>query len=93
MIDDASFDPSQLPFTKDSLVLRGSPKLANLIAEIGSSWHDSSIISPSFPLPLTDPTLIVWKFIFDGLPPNSSNRIKVFSSFCKNDRGTWYLSI
>lgn len=93
MMSNASLFPSQEPLLNDPQLPCGSPKLANLISEIGRFWQASSNTLFSYAFPHAVPIVTVWKFTRDGLPPNSSNKTSVFSSAVKKDLGTWYLKI
>jgi len=70
---------SQLPLVNAPHTPFGSPKLANLIAEILRPWQDNSKVLFSYAFAHTLPTTTVWKFTSDGFPPNSANKTKVFA--------------
>jgi len=83
MRDNAFFLLSQLPLVNAPHTPLGSPKLANLIAEIGRSWQDNSKVLFSCAFPHALPTTTVSNFTCEGLPPNSANKTKVFSPSCR----------
>jgi len=92
-MDNAFFLLSQLPLVNDPHTPLGSPKLVNLIAEIGRSWQDNSKVLFSYAFPHALPTTTVSNFTNEGLPPNSANKTKLFSpSSRRKERGTWYLN-
>jgi len=82
---------SQVPLLNAPHSPSGLPKLANFISEMGRPWQDNSKLLFSRVFPQADPTITVWKFTSDGLPPISSNKTNVLISSWMKERGTWYL--